>query len=217
MNRVSVFFYWSVFDVFGCFGKQRACLLLQINFYEKILKNKKVTAGRPFLHADFFRSGTQRVKDSLIRAYRIRHDFRTEVHQFSVNFKGNLETLSFAEACLSFPECSEQFFGSLETQSRQQKKTWTKNIFSSRRKNTLKIFSKFRFSKNSSTKSKILNILKIEHFGFSKISVENFRFSIFFELFENQHFQIFKMFDFFDEIFENQNFEKSFQNIFSPR
>ena len=41
--------------------------------------------------------------------------YPTKVYWFSVIFKDNLETLSLAEACLSFPECSEQFFGSLET------------------------------------------------------------------------------------------------------
>ena len=38
-----------------------------------------------------------------------------KVHWFSVIFKDNLEALFLAEACLSFPECFEQFLGSLET------------------------------------------------------------------------------------------------------
>ena len=38
--------------------------------------------------------------------------FPTKVYWFSVIF---LETLSLAEACSSFTECSEQLFGSLET------------------------------------------------------------------------------------------------------
>ena len=53
--------------------------------------------------------------DTLIRSYHIKHDFQLKFIDFSVIFKDNLETLFLAVACLSFPECSEQFLGSLET------------------------------------------------------------------------------------------------------
>ena len=53
--------------------------------------------------------------DTLIRSYHIKHDFQLKFIDFPVIFKDNLETLFLAEACLSFPECSEQFLGSLET------------------------------------------------------------------------------------------------------
>ena len=96
--------------------------------------------------------------------------FPTKTHWFSVVFKDNLETRSRAEACLSFTECSEQCFGSLETQSRQQKKIWTTNIFSSRRKHILKIF---------------FEIFVFKIFVEKNRKIENF---------ENQIFWIFKIF-----------------------
>ena len=55
------------------------------------------------------------VRISLQSQFQHKAWFPTKVHWFSVIFKDNLKTLSLAEACLSFPECSEQFFGSLET------------------------------------------------------------------------------------------------------
>ena len=79
-------------------------------FHEQIEKNREQKTKPYFL--DFFQIQNA---DTLIRSYHIKHDFQLKFIDFPVIFKDNLETLFLAEACLSFPECSEQFWGSLET------------------------------------------------------------------------------------------------------
>ena len=108
------------------------------------------------------------------------------VDWFPVIFKDNLETIFLAEACLSFTECSEQFFWSLDL-VQSVEKIWTNSIFSSRRKNILKKIQNFGFQ-NVHWKNitfwkpnilkmpdyqkiqKCLKCLEIRKFWFSKIA-----------------------------------------------
>ena len=67
-------------------SREHACYK-KYNFVKNIENQQKVTADTTFLHTDFFRSGTQRVKDSLIRAYHTSHDFQLKFIDFPLFLK----------------------------------------------------------------------------------------------------------------------------------
>ena len=105
LARFSKYDFWNLEKILGLYRKNLSKNVSKNNREKSWTKSKNI-----FL--DFFQIQNA---DTLIRSYHIKHDFQLKFIDFPVIFKDNLETLSLAEACLSFPECSEQFFGSLET------------------------------------------------------------------------------------------------------
>ena len=102
LARFSKYDFWNLEKILGLYRKK--------SDKKYFLNKSKKIVNKYFL--DFFRI---RDADTLIRSYHIKHDFQLKFIDFPVIFRDNPETLFLAEACLSFPECSEQFWGSLET------------------------------------------------------------------------------------------------------
>ena len=104
IGRFSKCDFWNLENILGLYRKNLSKNIFWTNRKKSWTKTKTI-------FFDFFRI---RNADTLIRSYHIKHDFQLKFIDFPVIFKDNFETF-LAETCLSFPECSEQFFGSLET------------------------------------------------------------------------------------------------------
>ena len=98
--------FWNLEKILGLYRKK------SVNKYFMNKSEKILNKTKKHVFLKFFQIQNA---DTLIRSYHIKHDFHLKFIDFPVIFKDNLETLFLAEACLSFPECSEQFLRSLET------------------------------------------------------------------------------------------------------
>ena len=105
LARFSKCDFWNLEKIWGLYRKNQSKNISWTNRKKSWTKTKTI----------LFECFQIQNADTLIRSYHIKHDFQLKFIDFPVIFKDNLETLFLAEACLSFPECSEQFLGSLET------------------------------------------------------------------------------------------------------
>ena len=139
LARFSKYDFWNLEKILGLYRKKSVKKYVLKKLKKNVNKNQK------HIFWSFFRSGTQRVKDILIRSYRIKHYFQLKFFDFPLFFKRKPRNAIHCRGMLELP----RVFWTVFWKSRDLVQTVEKNLdrkyYFISAKNILKIFFEIIF------------------------------------------------------------------------